>query len=227
MTIRVADRDAAERFYATVLGTLGIERVGRDGSYVRFGGFALAQATAEQPVTRGLHVGFVAPSEAAVDAFWAAGTAAGHPDDGPPGPRPRYRDDYYGAFLLDPDGNSAEAVRHGALRTDGIVDHLWIRVADLPAATRFYTTIAPYAGLRLALDMPERVRFAAASKSGGSLTLVAGSPPSADAHIAFPARDRATVDAFHAAALAAGHRDHGAFVSDPDGNSVEVVDHGR
>ncbi len=42
----------------------------------------------------------------AADAFWAAGTAAGHPDDGAPGERPQYRPGYYAAFLRDPDGNS-------------------------------------------------------------------------------------------------------------------------
>jgi hypothetical protein len=51
-----------------------------------------------------------------VDEFWRVGTAAGYRDDGVPGPRPQYRADYYGAFLLDPDGNSIEAVHHGALR---------------------------------------------------------------------------------------------------------------
>ena len=49
-----------------------------------------------------------------MDEFWRIGTAAGFRDDGAPGPRPQYSDSYYGAFLLDPDGNSVEAVRHGA-----------------------------------------------------------------------------------------------------------------
>lgn len=185
VTIRVSDLAASERFYSTVLGTLGIERTGGDDEHVRFGDFALAQASAERPPTRGLHVGFVAPSEAAVDAFWTAGTQAGHRDDGPPGPRPQYRDDYYGAFLLDPDENSAEAVRHGALRSDGNVDHLWLRVADVPAAKRFYAANAPQAGLRLTLDTPERVRFNRAGEGGGSLSLVAGSPPTEHVQIEF------------------------------------------
>ena len=53
------------------------------------------------------------PSRAHVDEFWRAGTEAGYRDDGAPGPRPQYSPDYYGGFLLDPDGNSAEAVHHG------------------------------------------------------------------------------------------------------------------
>jgi hypothetical protein len=47
-------------------------------------------------------VGFVAPSRAEVDEFWRVGTGAGFRDDGAPGPRPEYGDDYYGSFLLDP-----------------------------------------------------------------------------------------------------------------------------
>ncbi len=64
------------------------------------------------------------------------------------GLRPRYRDDYYGGFLRDPDGNSVEAVHHGDVRPGGI-DHLWVRVADLDASRRFYEVAAPHAGIRL------------------------------------------------------------------------------
>jgi catechol 2,3-dioxygenase-like lactoylglutathione lyase family enzyme len=60
------------------------------------------------------HVAFVAPDHAAVDAFHAAGLASGGSDNGAPGPRPLYHAKYYGAFLLDPDGNNVEAVDHGA-----------------------------------------------------------------------------------------------------------------
>jgi len=58
------------------------------------------------------HVAFVAKDRAAVDAFYAAARAAGAPDNGPPGPRAIYHPDYYGAFVLDPDGNNVEAVCH-------------------------------------------------------------------------------------------------------------------
>jgi catechol 2,3-dioxygenase-like lactoylglutathione lyase family enzyme len=234
VTIRVADRDASERFYATVLATLGIEQTHRGADFLEWDDLSLA---ADGPVTRRLHIGFVAPSRGHVDEFWRAGTAAGHRDDGPPGPRPQYRDDYYGAFLLDPDGNSAEAVHHGALRRGGAIDHLWIRVADVAASKRFYETVAPHAGFRLKHDAPDRAQFAGAS---GSFSLVAG-PPTEHVHLAFPVADDATVDAFHRDATAAGHRDNGgpgerpvyhagyyaAFVLDPDGNNVELVNHNR
>src|SRR5437660_6666966 len=160
VTIRVADRDASDRFYDTVLLPLGIERTYSTATFSEWRDFSLTAADAVTPVTQRLHVAFVAPSREQVDAFWRAGTEAGYRDDGPPGPRPQYSDDYYGAFLLDPDGNSAEAVYHGDLRRHGIIDHVWIRVANLEAARRFYETIAPHAGLTVRHADPERVSIA-------------------------------------------------------------------
>ena len=125
-----------------------------------------------------------------------------------PGPRPEYGDDYYGAFLLDPDGNSAEAVHHGSLRRGGHVDHLWIRVADVAAAKRFYATVAPVAGFELRSDVPERGQFAGDS---GSFSVVAGNEPTRNLHLAFAAGEDATVDAFHRTAIAAGYHGNGAL----------------
>jgi len=59
------------------------------------------------------HIAFVARTRALVDAFHRAGLEAGAEDNGAPGPRPQYHPGYYGAFLLDPDGNNVEAVVHG------------------------------------------------------------------------------------------------------------------
>jgi catechol 2,3-dioxygenase-like lactoylglutathione lyase family enzyme len=237
VTIRVSDRAASERFYATVFEPLGIERTYDGASLTEWNDFSLAPADDEHPVTRGMHAGFVAGTRELADEFWRAGTAAGHRDDGAPGLRPEYGDDYYGAFLLDPDGNSAEAVHHGSLRSGGNVDHVWIRVADVAASKRFYAAIAPYTGMRLGTDAPERAQFAG---GGGSLSVVAGTPTE-HLHIAFGTAENATVDAFHRAATGAGHRDngapgerpeyhagyYGAFVLDPDGNNVELVCHNR
>ena len=221
VTIRVSDRAASEDFYALLLRTLGIGISVRSKSYVEWDDFALALANVEtrmmnaKPPTRRLHAAFVAPSREHVDEFWRVGTEASYRDNGAPGPRPQYRDDYYGAFLLDPDGNSVEAVHHSALRRGGWIDRLWIRVADIEASSRFYATIAPF-------------------------SVVAGEPTE-EVHLAFPAPDDATVDAFHRAATAAGYRDDGepgkrvvyhagyyaAFVVDPDGNNIELVHHSR
>jgi catechol 2,3-dioxygenase-like lactoylglutathione lyase family enzyme len=236
VTIRVSDRAASERFYVTVLRTLGIEP-SVSPELVEWDDFSIAPAGAGRPITRGLHVGFVAPSRAHVDAFWRAGVGAGYRDDGAPGLRPQYAPDYYGGFLLDPDGNSAEAVNGGEL-PEGHIDHLWIRVADVAAARRFYVAVAPYTGFQLGHDRPELVQFR--DGGGTSFSVVAGAP-SEHVHLAFGAHDDATVEAFHRAATAAGYRDnggpgeravyhpgyYGAFVLDPDGNNVEVVNHNR
>jgi catechol 2,3-dioxygenase-like lactoylglutathione lyase family enzyme len=238
VTIRVSDRDASERFYNTVLQTLGIQTTYSDARFAEWDDFSLTAADDEHPVTRGLHIGFGARSREHVDAFWRAGIEAGHRDDGAPGPRPEYGDDYFGGFLIDPDGNSAEAVHHGEIRPPGHIDHLWIRVADVAAAGRFYELIAPYAGYRAGpSDRPDHAHFVGA---GGSFSLVSGTPTE-HVHLAFPATDNATVDAFHQAAIDAGYRDngapgerpryhpgyYGAYVLDPDANNVEVVNHNR
>jgi catechol 2,3-dioxygenase-like lactoylglutathione lyase family enzyme len=237
MTIRVSDRAASERFYDTVLAPLGIDRTYRTGTFSEWRDFSLAASDEANPPTRRLHIAFVAPSREQVEEFWRAGTEAGYADDGRPGPRPEYRNDYYGAFLLDPDGNSVEAVHHGALRRGGVIDHLWVRVADVTAAKAFYEAIAPYAGLRVADDTLDCVRFAGTS---GSFSLVQGTPTE-NLHLAFPTDDDADVQSFHQAATDAGHRSNGppgerrryhpgyyaAYVLDPDGNNVEVVNHRR
>ena len=57
----------------------------------------------------GTHVAFTAPTRADVDSFYRAALAAGGRDNGAPGLRPHYHPDYYGAFVLDPDGNNIEA----------------------------------------------------------------------------------------------------------------------
>jgi len=58
------------------------------------------------------HVAFSASTRAAVNAFYSAALKAGGRDNGAPGPRPIYDEHYYGAFVLDPDGNDVEAVCH-------------------------------------------------------------------------------------------------------------------
>jgi catechol 2,3-dioxygenase-like lactoylglutathione lyase family enzyme len=63
-------------------------------------------------VSQGVHVAFAAASRAEVEAFHAAALEAGGRDNGAPGLRPQYHPDYYGAFVLDPDGNNIEAVCH-------------------------------------------------------------------------------------------------------------------
>jgi catechol 2,3-dioxygenase-like lactoylglutathione lyase family enzyme len=236
VTLRAADLEASAAFYEEVLRTLGIERTASLDWLVEWDLFSLSPASAGKPVTRRLHIAFPAPTREHVDAYWQAGVDAGYRDDGAPGPRPEYRPDYYGGFLLDPDGNSAEAVHHDLVGERDTIDHLWIRVADVASAKAFYSAIAPWSGFEVDHEAPGRAHFA----GRGSLSVVEG-PPTEHLHLAFGAPDRATVDAFHAAATAAGYRDngepgerpeyhegyYGAFVLDPDGNNIEVVYHDR
>ena len=110
VTIRASDREASRRFYETVLPTIGVELTTDPAEYLEWGDFSVSQATPDKPVTRRLHIGFRAPSRQHVDAFWRAGVDAGYRDDGAPGLRTQYAPTYYGGFLLDPDGNSVEAL---------------------------------------------------------------------------------------------------------------------
>ena len=239
VTIRVGDRAASQRFYEIVFAPLGFaDGVEADG-FTEWDDFSIAQVGDGEVVTTGLHVGFVAGSEAVVDAFWRAGVDAGYASDGEPGPRPVYGGDYYGGFLLDPDGNSIEAVHHSSLRRGGHVDHLWIGVADLAASTAFYDLVGAHAAFARTRETEDLVQFKGAS---GSFSVLAdGREPARNVHFAFPSPHDGAIAAFHAAALAAGHRDNGApgerpgyhagyeaaFVLDPDGHNVEIVDHHR
>jgi catechol 2,3-dioxygenase-like lactoylglutathione lyase family enzyme len=237
LDIRVSDRRASRRFYTSVLG----EPSYSDGDLDEWRDFGVVEADAEHPVTRHLHVGFAVPSQVEVDAFWRRATEAGHPSDAEPGPRPQYSSDYYGGFLLDPDGNSVEAVyRPGRTEGGSPIDHVWLGVADLVASRRFYATVAPVLGLQV-----EEARLPGMVVVGGHhrhVMLVAdGREPTEDLHLAFPVADDKTVAEFHRVATEAGYRDNGrpgerpeyhpgyigAFVLDPDGNNVEAVHHNR
>jgi catechol 2,3-dioxygenase-like lactoylglutathione lyase family enzyme len=237
VAIRTTDRDASERFYRTLLGTLGIEPSQSSERLIGWNEFLIIAG--DPPPTRHLHIAFGASSRELVDRAWQACVDAGSPDDGAPGERPQYRPDYYGAFLLDPDGNSAEVVHHEDVRPGNNIDHLWIGVRDLEASARFYDTIAPYTGIRPGRRWEEGMQYRG---SWATCSFVSdGRPVTERLHLAFPALDRRTVDEFHRAATAAGYEDnggpgerpryhpgyYGAFVLDPDGTNVESVFHGR
>jgi catechol 2,3-dioxygenase-like lactoylglutathione lyase family enzyme len=235
VTIRASDLEASRRFYDTVLGVLGL-REDAGGDYTEWGDFSVVSPATGEPPTRRLHIAFFAPTHELVDEFWRVGTAAGYRSDGEPGLRPRYSEDYYGSFLLDPDGNSVEAVSHGNTRALGAIDHLWLRTRDLDGIRRFYEALEPHAPLDVHASS-DRVRLAG---SGGSLSFVPGEP-SVNVHLAFPAETNQAVDEFHRALVGAGYADHGrpgerpeyhdgyygAFVLDPDGHNVELVNHNR
>ena len=190
--MRVSNREASRRFYETVLSVLGIRLEHSGELYDEWEDFSIMEAEDESTVTRGLHVGFPASSREKVDEFWRVGVEAGYTSDGEPGPRPEYGEDYYGGFLLDPDGNSAEAVHHDRVETPSI-DHLWIRVADVAGARAAYIRIGGTAGFELRDDTPERVRFAR-PQGAGSFSFVAGDAPTERFRMAFPGGALAEID---------------------------------
>lgn len=115
--IKVSDFKRSREFYLQALAPLGyqIEREFEHEGYgiLGFGkngkpSFWLSEG---QPGP-GTHIAFEAASRADVDAFHQAALAAGATDHGAPGPRPHYHPNYYGAFVLDPDGYNIEAVKH-------------------------------------------------------------------------------------------------------------------
>lgn len=110
--------EQAVAFYDRVLGTLGIGRVldlseHRAIAYGRaYPEFWIQAPHDRQPAlaANGVHIAFLAASPAEVDAFHAAALAAGATDDGAPGPRPHYGEQYYGCFVRDLDGHKIEAM---------------------------------------------------------------------------------------------------------------------
>lgn len=129
--IVVSDLAAARRFYDAVAGALDLLTVDNGP-----GAFLMARSVREYPYLwigtprpsywaegsraglNQMHLAFAARDKAQVDAFYHAALAAGGRDNGPPGPRAG-AGDYYGAFVLDPDGNNIEACCRGAAATGG------------------------------------------------------------------------------------------------------------
>jgi len=118
----VTDAEASRRFYEAALAPLGItllktvtpEQTEAGGTAHGFGrdGYPLFWVGDKERVGEGTHVAFAVGTRAEVDAFHAAALAAGGADNGGPGVREIYHPHYYGAFVLDPDGNNVEAVFH-------------------------------------------------------------------------------------------------------------------
>lgn len=117
-----------------------------------------------------------------------------------------------------------------------MIDHVIIGVEDVDASRAFYEHALAPLGIGVVMAMPRGAGF---GLEGKPVFWIADRERAGPVHVAFTSPDRATVDAFHAAALAAGGRDHGApglrphyhptyyaaFVLDPDGNNIEAVCH--
>ena len=238
VTIRVPNLADVTPAFTAVMDELAVTETMSTSRFSVWGNFALAQADEDYPIAQRLHIAFVAPTPGHVERFGQAGVAAGFVDDGPAGPRPNYAEDYYAVFLKDRAGNSFEAVHRDGNRPNGNIDHVAIRVNDVEASTAFYSTISAAAGLTIRRQTADRAVFSV-GESDGSLLVIAGEPTQ-NVHIAFSGEDD-DVRLFHSDATTAGYRSNGepgerpryhpgyysAYVLDPDGNNIEVVNHHR
>jgi catechol 2,3-dioxygenase-like lactoylglutathione lyase family enzyme len=113
IVISVGDLERSKAFYREALVPVGYEPIMEFPGVAAFGqggkpSFWIRQGEAVAPA----HVAFASPDRPTVDAFHAAALAAGGRDNGGPGIRAIYHANYYGAFVLDPDGHNVEAVCH-------------------------------------------------------------------------------------------------------------------
>lgn len=121
VSVGVSDVERAARFYDPVLAALGYKRVMEYlphaiayGESSNWPAFWVQLPHNQMPASfgNGVHVGFIARSKAAVNAFHEAALKNGGSNNGEPGPRADYGPDYYGAFIYDLDGNKLEATLH-------------------------------------------------------------------------------------------------------------------
>jgi catechol 2,3-dioxygenase-like lactoylglutathione lyase family enzyme len=113
VTVGVSDFVRSQVFYDAVLAAIGIARLyadGEDAAGYGVGRKAFFWIGLKPGGVTGTHVAFAVPDRATVDRFHASALTAGGRDNGGPGLRPHYHPDYYGAFILDPDGHNIEAV---------------------------------------------------------------------------------------------------------------------
>jgi catechol 2,3-dioxygenase-like lactoylglutathione lyase family enzyme len=112
--VNAADVAKSKAFYRAALAPLGYEVLMEGEGFAGFGvapkpDFWIGEGPPNMPP---IHMAFRAETRAQVDAFYKAALAAGGRDNGAPGLRPHYHANYYGAFVLDPDGHNVEAVCH-------------------------------------------------------------------------------------------------------------------
>lgn len=112
----VRDYSRSKTFYEKVLDPLGLrlllEPAGQAAGFGAYGKPSFWIEAQGRPVTGRLHIAIAVERRDQVDEFHAVALRAGGTDNGPPGVRPIYHPDYYGAYVLDPDGNNIEAVCH-------------------------------------------------------------------------------------------------------------------
>ena len=113
--LRAKDLAKTKHFYGAVMDALDIP-IGSDGEdHLQYDELWIDALGKDGASATHVHLAFQAVNRGMVDRFYKAGLEAGGRDNGKPGERP-YHPGYYGAFLIDPDGNNIEAVHHGPAR---------------------------------------------------------------------------------------------------------------
>ena len=254
LSLGVADLAVSGRFYDMALGALGARRLYRDGELIGYGSgstngsFSISRPAGGAPRPQpGAHVCFAAGTREEVERFHEAALAGGGTDNGAPGYRLQYGEDYFGAFVLDPDGNHLGVVARirpeaASMPRARIVDHLSIGNGDLAESGRFYDMLLASIDVRRLRTKPDYLMY------GRDLTdttfilaepdePVETVPPQPGFHACFSAPTREAVAQFHRAGLIAGGRDNGApgyrpnygidyfgaFLVDPWGNHLGAV----
>ena len=253
VTLGTDDLGRSETFYQAAMAPLGLERrVSTDGR-VGYGRPQGAAAIWLYPPFNGLpatwgngtHVAFLAGSREAVEGFYKAGLAAGGSDEGQPGLRLHYGDDYYGAYLRDPDGNKLQAVHYlgmdPATVEAELFSHITLGCNDLERGRAFYDPVMAALGLARVVEEPDLSY--GYGPAGSRLPWIYAHRPfdgrpatwANGVEVVWQADSPARVEAFHAAGLANGGRDEGApgprhyhpgyfgaYLRDPDGNKLHA-----
>lgn len=253
------DLERAQAFYTAVMEVLGqsLVHTDSDSAYLMFAPpdrrhphLFVCRPFDGLPATwsNGFHIAYRAPDTVSVERFFEAALSRGGYDEGAPGLRPQYENDYYGAYVRDPDGNKLQAVCYTGGRRTGatgdIISHITIGLADLARERAFYTAVFAELGI---LELPAEGddESSGYGLAGFQLPVVYVQPtfdgrPATwgnGTHAAFAAASRDAVDQFHAAAVANGGFSDGppglrpgyspnyyaAYVRDPVGNKLQAV----
>jgi catechol 2,3-dioxygenase-like lactoylglutathione lyase family enzyme len=120
VSVGTNDVESARKFYDPVMKALGFRRMKQSDRDLDYGVgaiiFSVTKPLNGQPATpgNGSHIAFTVDDRAMVEEFYRLALENGGSEDGAPGPRPEYDDNYFGAFVFDPDGNKIEAVTYSA-----------------------------------------------------------------------------------------------------------------
>ncbi len=198
--------------------------------------------------SNGFHIAFHVETQEMVDRFYHSALEAGGIDDGGPGIRSYYAEDYYAAYVRDPDGNKLQAVYYSSGRTCGRtgsdISHITIGHNNLSQATQFYTAVL---GVLDIVNIPQEGDETSCGFGylGMALPIIYVQKPFDNrpatwgngTHVALHAKTRKQVELFYAEALKNGGTDEGApglrkhysnhyfaaYVRDPFGNKLQAV----